>query len=62
MAGGNTRTKGSDVLKIKHKNPNEIKPMTPKTRATIDKGKEREKNATALDQKPSKNTHNNKEP
>jgi len=62
MAGGKTRTKGSEVVKIKHKNPKEIKPMTPNTRATMDKGKEREKNATALDQNPSKNTHKRSEP
>ena len=61
-AAGNKRSNGLDVVKMNIRKPVDTKPKIPMTRATMAKGSEREKSATATVQPDNINTHNNKEP
>src|SRR5512144_958181 len=61
-AGGNRRSKGSDVVSMKSRKPNEMRPCTPSTRATISSGRCLEKTETATVHQPSISTHSSSEP
>ena len=62
MAAGNNRSKGFEVNSMNNRNPTEIKPITPSTRATISSGKCLLNPATAAVHTVRINAHNSSEP
>ena len=61
-AGGNRRSNGSDVVSMKSRKPNDTRPCTPSTRATISSGRCFEKTETARVHHASISTHSSSEP
>ena len=61
-AAGSTRWKGSDVSRMKSRNPALTSPITPSTRVTSRSGRWRLKSATAKVQPPSISSHSTIEP
>ena len=59
---GNKRSNGLEVIKMNIRKPVDTKPKMPMTRATMAKGKVREKMATANVQPDNISIHSNKEP
>jgi hypothetical protein len=59
---GNRRSKGLEVISVKSRKPTVIRPITPRMRATISKGRCRLKSATESIQPLSIMAHSSSEP